>query len=62
VKRTLLCNMALLLSMNFVPPAVLQAQVCRLSVAGLNQARQVMGLVNVECPAPLHSALLGTGE
>ena len=59
VKRTLLCNMALLLSMNFVPPAVLQAQVCRFSVAGLNQARRVMGPVNVECPAPLHSAPFG---
>ena len=36
-----------------------EAQVCRLSVAGLNRARRVMGPVNTECPHPLHSAPFG---
>ncbi len=36
-----------------------QAQVCRLSVAGLNRNRRVLGNVNAECPHPLHSAPFG---
>lgn len=35
------------------------AQVCRLSVAGLNRNRSVSGPVSAECPAPLHSAPFG---
>ncbi|MBL8175808.1 MAG: hypothetical protein JNK48_14125 [Bryobacterales bacterium] len=35
------------------------AQVCRLSVAGLNRERKVMGPVSAECPDPLHSAPFG---
>jgi len=35
-------------------------QVCRLSVAGLNRNRRVMGPVNTECPSqPIHSAPFG---
>jgi uncharacterized protein (TIGR03437 family) len=37
----------------------LDAQVCRLSVAGLNQSRRVAGPVSAECPAPLHTAPFG---
>ncbi|MFN0171226.1 MAG: hypothetical protein ACKV22_32825 [Bryobacteraceae bacterium] len=36
-----------------------QSQVCRLSVAGLNRNRRVLGNVNAECPAPIHSAPFG---
>lgn len=40
--------------------ASLEAQVCRLSVAGLNRNRRVIGDVNAECPnQPLHSAPFG---
>jgi uncharacterized protein (TIGR03437 family) len=35
------------------------AQVCRLSVAGLNRERRVMGPVSAECPHPLHTAPFG---
>src|SRR5687768_3887755 len=38
---------------------LLQAQVCRLSVAGLNQNRRVMGPVRAECPPSLHSPPFG---
>jgi len=38
---------------------MLSAQVCRLSVAGLNRNRQVLGPVNVECPGGVHSAPFG---
>lgn len=37
----------------------LAGQVCRLSVAGLNQGRMVTGNVNAECPLVLHSAPFG---
>jgi len=49
----------LILSLALSAAAVCQAQVCRLSVAGLNRARRVMGPVNAECPDPLHSAPFG---
>ena len=35
------------------------AQVCRLSVAGVNRERRVMGSIAAECPNPLHSAPFG---
>ena len=37
------------------------AQVCRLSVAGLNRARRVMGPIAAECPGPgvIHTAPFG---
>ncbi|MFN7938525.1 MAG: hypothetical protein U0R19_34675 [Bryobacteraceae bacterium] len=35
------------------------AQVCRLSVAGLNRERRVMGAISAECPDPLHTAPFG---
>jgi uncharacterized protein (TIGR03437 family) len=35
------------------------AQVCRLSVAGLNRARRAMGTIHAECPDRLHSAPFG---
>jgi uncharacterized protein (TIGR03437 family) len=37
----------------------LDAQVCRLNVAGLNRNRRVVGDVSAECPAPLHTAPFG---
>lgn len=37
----------------------LEAQVCRLSVAGLNRNRRVTGDIATECPDPLHSAPFG---
>ncbi|MCS7024409.1 MAG: hypothetical protein NZV14_06375 [Bryobacteraceae bacterium] len=40
-------------------PVLLQAQICRLSVAGLNRNRRVAGPVSAECPAPLHTAPFG---
>lgn len=39
--------------------SVSQAQVCRLSVAGLNRARHVVGPVHAECPDQIHSAPFG---
>ena len=39
--------------------ADLTAQVCRLSVAGLNRERRVTGPISAECPNPLHSAPFG---
>lgn len=37
-----------------------QAQVCRLSVAGLNQSRRITGAIHVECPNDIvHSAPFG---
>ena len=35
------------------------AQVCRLSLAGLNQNRRAMGPIHVECPPSLHSVPFG---
>lgn len=35
------------------------AQVCRLSVAGLNRNRRVTGAIASECPSPLHTAPFG---
>lgn len=37
----------------------LEAQVCRLSVAGLNRNRRITGDITAECPAPLHTAPFG---
>ena len=40
--------------------SMVHAQVCRLSVAGLNQSRRVVGAVHTECPNdPVHSAPFG---
>ena len=41
----------------FISPS--QAQVCRLSVAGLNQSRRVTGPIHAECPDAIHSAPFG---
>ncbi len=49
----------LILAAASVLPEALRAQVCRLSVAGLNKSRRVMGPVSAECPAPFHSAPFG---
>jgi uncharacterized protein (TIGR03437 family) len=35
------------------------AQVCRLSVAGLNQSRRVTGAIQAECSSPIHSTPFG---
>jgi uncharacterized protein (TIGR03437 family) len=41
-------------------PVLLWSQVCRVSVAGLNQSRRVRGPVRAECPGlPLHTAPFG---
>jgi uncharacterized protein (TIGR03437 family) len=37
----------------------LQAQVCRLSVAGLNRERRVTGSISAECASPIHTAPFG---
>lgn len=51
-------TVALLLSAAL--SAALSAQVCQLSVAGLNRNRAVKGEINAECPNnPLHSAPFG---
>ncbi len=48
---------ALVLSLSVL---CLPAQVCRLSIAGLNRARRVMGPVHAECPGALpHTAPFG---
>ena len=47
------CSLPLLVCSDAV------AQVCRLSVAGVNRERRVMGSISAECPHPLHSAPFG---
>jgi uncharacterized protein (TIGR03437 family) len=47
------CSLLLLVRADVV------AQVCRLSVAGLNQERRVTGSISAECPNPIHSAPFG---
>ena len=47
----------LVISLLSIPLA--HSQLCRLSVAGLNRNRKVLGNVNAECPHPLHSAPFG---
>ena len=37
----------------------LYGQVCRLSVAGLNRARRVVGNIHAECPEVVHTAPFG---
>jgi uncharacterized protein (TIGR03437 family) len=39
--------------------SIAEAQVCRLSVAGLNRARRVMGPVHTECPGQFHTSPFG---
>jgi uncharacterized protein (TIGR03437 family) len=39
--------------------ALAEAQVCRLSVAGLNQNRKAMGPIHAECPPTVHSPPFG---
>jgi hypothetical protein len=39
--------------------APVEGQVCRLSIAGANDARRVMGPVHAECPGSIHSAPFG---
>lgn len=46
----------LVLALTAVPAA---AQICRLSVAGLNRNRRVSGEISAECPDPLHTAPFG---
>ncbi|MDX1980640.1 MAG: hypothetical protein SFV51_10250 [Bryobacteraceae bacterium] len=48
---------AVLLTLLFCASAA--AQVCRLSVAGLNRNRRVTGDISAECPDPLHTAPFG---
>lgn len=48
-----------ILFLSLLGAGLLSAQVCRLSVAGLNRNRQVLGPVNVECPGGVHSAPFG---
>jgi uncharacterized protein (TIGR03437 family) len=55
----IVCRASLALALALATAVVCEAQVCRLSVAGLNRARRVMGPVNAECPDPLHSAPFG---
>src|SRR3954447_6002800 len=47
-----------LLAIAILLPSV-HAQVCRLSVAGLNQARRVTGAIGAECASPVHSTPFG---
>ncbi|MBK9171224.1 MAG: hypothetical protein IPM24_27735 [Bryobacterales bacterium] len=47
------------LMVGFLLCSVAEAQVCRLSVAGLNRARRAIRNVNAECPHPVHSAPFG---
>lgn len=47
------------LLMLLVLAEMLQGQICRLSVAGLNRNRRVTGAISAECPDPLHSAPFG---
>src|ERR1044072_706010 len=42
-----------------LPGLALHAQVCRLSVAGLNQARRVTGAIHAECPSAVHTPPFG---
>jgi uncharacterized protein (TIGR03437 family) len=49
----------LVLTLVLVSAQWLQAQVCRLSVAGLNRNRRVVGAISAECPDPLHTAPFG---
>ena len=55
-RQALIVATALVVSGSF---ADLPAQICRLSVAGLNQSRRVIGPISAECPAPFHSAPFG---
>ncbi len=48
----------LLLFIGALPYAA-PAQVCRLSVAGVNQARRVIGPVHAECPPSIHTPPFG---
>jgi hypothetical protein len=50
---------AVCLSLLFVSVSVLSAQVCTLSVTGVNRYRYVMGPVAVECGNDIHSAPFG---
>ena len=43
----------------FISALQVPAQVCRVSLAGLNQNRRVMGPIHVECPPSLHSVPFG---
>jgi uncharacterized protein (TIGR03437 family) len=47
------------LALAVIAAGVGEAQVCRLSVAGLNRERRVKGPVHAECPDRLHSAPFG---
>ncbi len=51
--------MLLALVLAVAAAGVCAAQVCRLSVAGLNRARRAMGAIHAECPDRLHSAPFG---
>jgi uncharacterized protein (TIGR03437 family) len=49
----------LVLFLTFVEFCGLYAQVCRISVAGLNRDRKVFGPVNAECPISIHTPPFG---
>jgi len=49
--RLLICGLLVL--------QVASAQVCRLSIAGLNRNRRVVGEISAECPDPLHTTPFG---
>ncbi|MCZ2147077.1 MAG: hypothetical protein LC126_04815 [Bryobacterales bacterium] len=49
--------MWIVLGLMLALPAL--SQVCRLSVAGLNRNRRVVGAITAECPNPIHSAPFG---
>jgi uncharacterized protein (TIGR03437 family) len=53
-------RLGFVLSLILATQPFLSAQVCRLSVAGLNQARRVTGLIHAECPEEvIHTAPFG---
>jgi uncharacterized protein (TIGR03437 family) len=43
----------------FLVSILAEAQVCRLSVAGLNRARRVTGVIRAECPTAIHTPPFG---
>ncbi len=52
-------SLQVLVAIVLLAGGLADAQVCRLSVAGLNRNRRVLGNVNAECPALVHSAPFG---
>jgi len=52
-------RIAILIVLSLVWASDLCGQACRLSVAGLNRNRKVMGPVDTECPGSIHSSPFG---